>query len=111
MRWRPAALGGAAIVTAVGASSPVIATQNELLITTDPALIGRFKEGVPDYVSRCTEGRPVKVSVNAPGGHTVSVGQRMQAREPVGSGRRLRQAADGLHDAIELEGLEGGRLH
>ena len=68
-----AALGGAAIVTAVAASPPVIATQNELLISTDPALIGRFKEGVPDYVSHCKKGQPVKVSVSAPGGHTVSV--------------------------------------
>jgi hypothetical protein len=35
----------------------------------------------------------------------------MQARELLAAGGCLRQSADGLHDAVELEGLQGAGMH
>jgi hypothetical protein len=37
--------------------------------------------------------------------------ERMQPRERLRPGRRLREAADSVDDAIEFEGLEGARVH
>ena len=45
------------------------------------------------------------------GRHRAGVAQRVQAGEARRAGRRLREPADGLHDAIEFEGLEGAGLH
>jgi hypothetical protein len=63
----PFLLGAAGIVGAAPASAAVD-------IRTDPGLRPRFDAGVPDYVSRCEPGRPLRFTVSATNGDTVAIG-------------------------------------
>ena len=49
-------------------------------VTTTPSLYPSFNSGVHDYVSRCTPGSPLQVSVSSPSGTTVSVDNEPAAR-------------------------------
>ncbi len=65
----PAAAAAAVLLLAVAVGCQPAPLQ----ITTDPGLFPGFSTAVSDYVSRCDDSDPVRVSVAAPSGTTVSV--------------------------------------
>jgi hypothetical protein len=69
------ARGPRAAALALAASallSPATATAS-VKLSTSPGLKPSFRLGVPDYVSRCKPGEPLRFSVSASGGDTVSI--------------------------------------
>jgi hypothetical protein len=58
---------------ALAAAAPATAHAS-VRITTDPSLRPAYKSSVPDYVSRCAPGKPLRFSVSATGGDEVAIG-------------------------------------
>jgi hypothetical protein len=67
----PAAAAAALLFVLVAVACEPASTP--VRITTDPGLFPGFTTAVSDYVSRCDASAPVRVSVSAPQGTTVSV--------------------------------------
>jgi hypothetical protein len=59
-------------LAAVGLLAPVSAGAR-VRVTADPGLKPKFESGVPDYVSRCVPGKPLRFSISASGDDRVSV--------------------------------------
>jgi Arylsulfotransferase (ASST) len=64
-------------LAALGALAPAQAAANVTLKTT-PGLKPAFRTSVPDYVSRCEPGKPLRFSVSASNGDSVGVGERQR---------------------------------
>ena len=62
------AAAASALVPSAAAAAPAI--------TAKPSLYPPFQKGTPDYTVRCKEGDPVRLSIDAPGGTRVAVGDR-----------------------------------
>ena len=73
MRLRPARLAAALALAACATASPAPAAAG-VQIKTDPAMRPGFKSSVPDYVSRCAPGKPLRFSVGVSGGDSVAIG-------------------------------------
>jgi hypothetical protein len=72
------------VVLAAGASSAKAASS--LQISAAPALFPAFNPAITDYVTRCTAGTPVRVSVSGPANVKVSVdGQQTNKRDFIAS--------------------------
>lgn len=65
-----------ACALAAAALTPASAAGAGVQISATPALKPAFRTSVVDYVSRCGSGKPLKLSVDAPAGDTVSVDGR-----------------------------------
>jgi hypothetical protein len=74
VRPRLARIGPAIVAcAAAGAVAPAPAAAAALKLSAKPALSPGFAAGVSDYVSRCDPGKPLKLTIDAPSGVTVSV--------------------------------------
>jgi hypothetical protein len=76
VRRLPIVLKGPLIATvaAVLAAACAATARADVRITTDPGLRPRFDTQVPDYVSRCVPGKPLRFTVSATHGDSVAVG-------------------------------------
>jgi hypothetical protein len=66
------ATASAALATAI-AASPAQGAGQHLSVVAAPGLSPSFSGGVPDYVSRCSRKRPLRLTIDTPPGRTVSV--------------------------------------
>jgi hypothetical protein len=69
------ALSGLLVVQGLAQGAPPVTV-------TSPSLVPAFNPSIPDYVVHCTTGTPVRVSVSAPSGVTVSVDGQRPRRGP-----------------------------
>jgi hypothetical protein len=84
------------LLLSFGAASAPGAHAAAVRVTASPSLYPAFDAGVPDYAARCVSGRPLRLSISAPGGQKVAVDRRrarggsFRVALRVGSGQAVR---------------------